>query len=466
MGMHHTFPTRVVVGFAVAALTATTLLVSAPSVAATPVASTSGPGQQASSAAAFVDSIGVNVHLHYTDTIYDRYDDIIKPRLLELGVKNLRDGIFTDPAASASSTYYQRLRELAQSGMKFNLISSMQTPRGQATDFNKLADVVAWSGGNNAVRTLEGVNEPDAQKVSDWAARTRTVQEQLASTVRSTPTLNDIGIIGPSLTKTESTRALGDLSGLTDYGNIHNYPSDRNPETKGWGPNGYGSLLWNLNYIARPVTAQRPVISTETGYYNSPTSDSGVSRTAAATYIPRLLLGSYDAGIRRAFLYELADQKANPNDKEANFGLLDSTGNPKESFKALQGLIHLLSDPQGANFQPGRLDYSLATQARDIQTSLLQKSDGTFFLAVWRAAPVWDVNADRELQVPAAPLHVTLPEGSTARAVHELGQDGLMRTRSLSGLQADLEVGPTVQLVEIGASAPQPTTPAPGSSSS
>ncbi|AQA24082.1 hypothetical protein BTZ20_4095 [Rhodococcus sp. MTM3W5.2] len=85
MGMHLTSPTRVVVGFAVAALTATSLLVSAPSVAATPVASTAGPGQQASSAAAFVDSIGVNVHLHYTDTIYDRYDDIIKPRLLELG---------------------------------------------------------------------------------------------------------------------------------------------------------------------------------------------------------------------------------------------------------------------------------------------------------------------------------------------------------------------------------------------
>src|SRR4051812_25462209 len=44
----------------------------------------------------FLDSIGVNVHLGYTDTIYRHYDGIIRPRLVELGVRHVRDGLRAD----------------------------------------------------------------------------------------------------------------------------------------------------------------------------------------------------------------------------------------------------------------------------------------------------------------------------------------------------------------------------------
>ncbi|MEK7080196.1 MAG: hypothetical protein AAB901_02805, partial [Patescibacteria group bacterium] len=40
----------------------------------------------------FIDTIGVNIHVGYTDTVYGNFAGIIKPRLLELGVSNVRDG--------------------------------------------------------------------------------------------------------------------------------------------------------------------------------------------------------------------------------------------------------------------------------------------------------------------------------------------------------------------------------------
>jgi hypothetical protein len=43
---------------------------------------------------AFVDFVGVNTHLGYSDTTYVDYEGILKPRLLELGVRHIRDGTF------------------------------------------------------------------------------------------------------------------------------------------------------------------------------------------------------------------------------------------------------------------------------------------------------------------------------------------------------------------------------------
>ncbi|HMV50398.1 MAG TPA: hypothetical protein PKD31_21840, partial [Blastocatellia bacterium] len=48
--------------------------------------------ERARQADEFLDSIGVNVHLHYNDTAYKEYERIIKPRLRESGIRHLRDG--------------------------------------------------------------------------------------------------------------------------------------------------------------------------------------------------------------------------------------------------------------------------------------------------------------------------------------------------------------------------------------
>ncbi len=55
-------------------------------------ASATANAESARAADAFVDFFGVNTHLGYYDTAYRDYEGIVKPRLLELSVRHIRDG--------------------------------------------------------------------------------------------------------------------------------------------------------------------------------------------------------------------------------------------------------------------------------------------------------------------------------------------------------------------------------------
>ena len=119
---------------------------------------------RAAPADAFIDTMGINTHLHYQGTVYDeRYEDLIKPKLLELGVRHVRDGAYTYEEADRNTFFYERLRELGAAGVRFNLITSLETPYNEATDYSKLDDIVSWTDG--AVESFEGINEPDIQGI-------------------------------------------------------------------------------------------------------------------------------------------------------------------------------------------------------------------------------------------------------------------------------------------------------------
>ena len=57
---------------------------------------------------AFVDFVGVNTHLGYYDTAYGDYEHILKPRLLELGVRHIRDGTFWLALFQEAGSYDQK----------------------------------------------------------------------------------------------------------------------------------------------------------------------------------------------------------------------------------------------------------------------------------------------------------------------------------------------------------------------
>jgi hypothetical protein len=44
-----------------------------------------------------------------------------------------------------------------------------------------------------------------------------------------------------------------------------------------------------------------------------------------------------------------------------------------------------------------------------LRTLLLQKADGDFYLAVWRAVSVWDENSRRDMPVQSVPVGIRLP---------------------------------------------------------
>lgn len=105
-------------------------------------------GEQAQSADAFVDSIGVAVHLNYTGGRYGRFNDIIKPRLKELGVCHIRDG-------GQGAEFAQKLNDLTSVGIKSTLV--MDTRNGTTP-----TNVVGWAKQIAAsLEAAEGPNEWD-----------------------------------------------------------------------------------------------------------------------------------------------------------------------------------------------------------------------------------------------------------------------------------------------------------------
>ena len=418
----------------------------APSPAPSPEHNPNVPNVQARSAASFIDTIGVNTHLHYQATVYDtRYEDLIKPKLLELGVRHVRDSAHTYASANRNTFYYRRLRELGRAGIKFNLLTSLDRPYSEATDYSKLDDVVAWTDG--AVASFEGVNEPDIQGIRDWVNQTTAAQKKLYAAVRGNPALGGVKVLGPS--PVWRVAELGDLSNYLDHGNIHPYPGGKMPTGSE-----YNQSTKNIIAKAAQNSGNKPVTITETGYHNALETSGDhdpSSEEVVAKYLPRLFLEHFNMGVPRSYLYELIDSKPHNSrtDYQASFGLLRHDGSEKPAFRAVENLIGLLADAGSGN--PGKLSFALGGDTDSLHHTLLQKRDGTFYLALWLEKSSWDRQARRTRYV--APQRVTLTLGSpvTRAALHTLDGNGQMREESVSfrNDQLTLGVGDSVRVLEL-----------------
>lgn len=379
--------------------TAASLPLSAASPAATAAATLPGAAEtvraagrgtattsRARSADAFVDSIGVNTHLHYTDTVYDRFDTLIAPRLRELGIRHIRDGAYTYDDASADTFYYRRLRELGRAGIRANLITSIATSGSARTDLSKLDEIRSWTGG--AIEAFEGANEPDLNGGTNWVDQTRRLQRDLHEAVRGEPALRGVDVIGPSAAFAPD--ALGDLSDWIDYGNWHPYPGGHCPTCA----DVYGQSFDTRIARYRAPFGDQPMVVTETGYHNATAGTQDhrpTSERAAGRYLPRLFLEHFDRGVPRTYLYELIDQHADPTrrDREAHFGLLRNDGSRKPAFVAIRDLITLLEDPGPPVTTPAP-PYTLDGATDDVGHILLAKRDGSSWLALWREVASYD----------------------------------------------------------------------------
>jgi hypothetical protein len=366
-----------------------TTLASPPAVGQSPAAA-----ELARPADDFVDSVGVNTHLHYTGTPYDSvFDHVIRPELLASGIRHVRDGAYTYAEAGPSTTFNRRCRSLAVAGIRFNFLTTFRTQFTEATDYDKLAAVSSWC--DRAVESFEGVNEPDVQPLpagsASWQSQTISSQEALYAAVRRNPSLSQVAVLGPAIAR--SPTAVGDLSPYMDYGNWHPYPGGNCP---GCG-DVYGQTLETFLPSYRAPSGPRAMIATETGYHNAVNatapSQPAVSEPAAGRYMPRLLLEQFNRGFVRSYIYELIDEGADSQTAmDKNFGLLRSNGSEKPAYRAVAGILGLLRDP-GQPFVPGALTYSLSGQTDHVQHTLLQKRNGSFFLALWQERSSYDTGA-------------------------------------------------------------------------
>jgi hypothetical protein len=397
-------------------------------------------------AADFVDSIGVNVHLGYTDTPYWDFE-LVKSRLVELGVRHVRDGLPSPAALEVPDTITSRFKELGELGIRSTLIVGYEPslPDLEADLPVRLGRAVELA---DSIAAIESTNEPDIQSDPDWISSSIVWQTALHDRLRNDPAfsaLSKVPILAPSVVGDEAAQQLlaaaPNIGELVDFGNIHPYPGGLPPET-----NIHRAIGRSRSYLARI-----PVMATETGYHNALAATDGhppVPEELQAFYLPRLHAEYVRTGVTRSFDYELIDELDDPalTNREAHFGLVRRDGTPKPAFTALANLIQLLSDP-GTDWPPDAIQFW--SSDRDVRQLVLEKEDGTFWILLWRNQSVWDTATQTAILPVATPVtlsFLTIPT-SVVRYEPSVGLDA--QPLPAGELDVTIDVGASLILLRV-----------------
>jgi hypothetical protein len=386
---------------------------------------------KAATSADFVDSIGVNIHLSYTNTAYGNFDRV-QQALDYLGVHHVRDII------TKSSQQLDRIDALMAKDYDFNF---MIPP-----DLGTIDEQIARMKPRAAhISTIEGPNEDDITEFHIYNGKgfpegTRMMQTDLFNKVNADSVLGksgyDIPVIGPSLARGGSYATLGDLSKVSDYANTHSYFSNGSPP---------GASRDSNHKEGDMIARGRTPIATEGGYHTADAINSGnlgVTPEVHGKYMTRFLLEQYTHGWERTYVYELFDMKNNPahTERESNWGLFDFNGNAKPAAKGIANMITLLEDTDTRPMTTGSLDYTLKGMPSNGDDLLLQKHNGKYYLVLWNDADNWDEKADRPISY--GDQQVTLSLGSAAEkvAVYRPLTNGTTAVSSFDKVQ-DVKIG-------------------------
>lgn len=383
------------------AFSAALLLLAAP-------AESQPPSSTAIRAADFLNSLGVNVHMGYTDGAYANAANVLAD-LNYIGVHQLRDAAPDPNGGIPYRNYLVSLDALARAGNKFDFVVFAGLPISESlAQIDRLA--TAYPG---VVIAVEGPNEVNNWPIS-YAGRTGeiaalTFQKDLYRAVKADARLAGV----PVYYFTGGGRVdLTQQAGLADFANAHPYPyRGQQP-----GPR-IAQEFADLFGRAGPY----PKVITETGYYNQPSNPygSGVDDATQAKGTLNLFLDAAKQGVSKTYVYQLLSAYPDPagTNTDTEYGLFRLDNSPKPVATALHNLTTILADTgrDAASFAPGRLNYTLSGLPASGNSLLMQTSNGTYQLAVWAEPAFWDEATHRPVLV--SPSSVTVGLGGTFASV-------------------------------------------------
>jgi hypothetical protein len=390
----------------------------------------SAAGQSSSMADAFVETISVQTHLGYNNVYQSGWGGIVRPRLLDLGVRHIRERMGTN------STVNSRFKDLASNGIK--LTAGCWPVNGNYTNASNCISQ-ANALGPSVIDALDGWNEVDGRAGTNWPTAWVQWQTALWKAYKGNGTWSSKPLYANSLAHVVSTDKLGNRSAILDYGNMHSYPAAQMPSvvSSTWIPK------WNQ------VAAPKGLVATETGYHSCPscTNGNGVSLQAQAKYMGRLLFEYYNRGVKRTNMYELIDQGVSSTDREQNWGLIKNNGTIKPAFTMVKNIIALLKDP-GPGFTPRAFSYALSGALSTTHSTLLQKRDGRSYLVLWQEVRSWDLSRKADVSTPNDLMVLTLGTAARSIKVYRPGQ-GTNAIQTGSGKTINLSVPDEVIVVEV-----------------
>lgn len=353
------------------------------------------PPTPAMPAAAVVDSIGVNTHIDFRKFGYENLPNVERA-VTYLGVKNLRDSA---DQASDAQTWLQVARA---TGVKFDDFIGETGPQEMHVELG----FVPALAGEGLLNYLEGGNEEDdpyAKGLGNNLLITAHFQQQVYQVGKSLhlPVINMS--FGQGWTPLNDWHGdydkVGDLSIFADYANAHTYPNPGQTTE---------AAIKLLNDDAHLAAQGQPVITTEIGWDRD---------GAEAPEVLQAVLDGIKAGDVKMYFYALF------NDSSGKYGLMNDNASPKPAGKALHDFTTLLAD-RGGSFKPGALSYTLTGERSADRTLLMQKSDGSFWLALWdERAGSHEVTL--HLAAPASQIEAFNPVTSTTAIATANNTDSL-----------------------------------------
>ena len=345
--------------------------------------------EQAKPADAFVETIGIGDRFDWLN------DDGRLPQAQTainlLHIRYLRVGI---TAQSGSPTYIANTKAMASNiGAKLCIVTDVYNP--WSTQAAWLDSWRAYSG----TYAVEGPNEvgsalPTAVSIQQslWAYAYPKGMEVYAWTLGG-----QAGYYNKAASNGGST-----VGNYCEYLNFHPYHWYTNPASHAaskmnglWQNGDFDNLGYGTGGCINAVRTMannptKPFVSTEFGWCING-QENGVSINHAKKYVPRALFENFNAGMHRGFIFSLtAYAGAGADYSVASYknGSLNATG------QAVADTISLLQEPGHANFAAGALNYSLTgtalaftddhnVQNDEIHHTLLQKSNGTYYLVLW-----------------------------------------------------------------------------------
>jgi hypothetical protein len=349
----------------------------------------------------FLNSIGVCVHVQH----HQSAAQLAEP-LKYTGVRVIRDGADGNYDLSGLLLLHKETGVLVCFG-----------PGSGARDESLPKSLAACKelAAAGALLAIEGPNEPNnfggvtyqgqnSTKLKSWLP-VANYQKDLYAAVKSDPDLKGYPVLGVSEAGAQDNNCglhyltiptgagtlMPDGTRFSDFINCHNYACGHikgqidnqvtlaaavHPQAAIDHLYGNHGKTWRKKFpgYSEEALATIPKVTTETGWKTNKTPAGDI---AQGKIFLNLFLAQYKAGWKHTFIYEFAD------DSDGAFGLIKSdltTLRPAAHY--LHNFTTILADT-GAVATPGTLPYSIPDQPQTVHDLLLQKSDGTFELAVW-----------------------------------------------------------------------------------
>ncbi len=399
-----------------------------------------------------MNSVGVNAHMDSGSPVWTNTQRIAA-EVAALGVKHVRDGT---PYDWALPEYVA----LAKAGVAFDLsqvnpTAAAFTTVGSTEDAQRAAALALAVPGS--VESMEGANEYNISSYSlngsnsygnlAWGAAD---DASLHAAVAAAPALAGVTVVAASTALVDSAP---NVSASVDASNWHVY-------------GGVGEQLgakMAAGIAAAQATAPgKPVYVTETGISSSGYGSATWGVTDEATQgviLTNAVLESFKDGAYRTFLYELQDDTSSTAQENA-FGLFRTDGSAKPAATDIGNLLRLLADPAGASKPLGSLAYRIAGLPATASSMLLQKSDGTFDLAVWNGGATL-YNGTAGVTPPTSNVTVTFANAAQSVSVYDpvAGLAAVQSSANASSVSFGLSKDPVI--LEIKPATPTPAAPLP-----